>query len=171
VSAPHRRKQLSPNISTDAGISISINPVPENDCFSIRDNFDPGSIVTDESNSHSRKQLSPKISTEPEIATDLRVVFENALASIRFKFDIFSNTRNLNCLLLEKHPEVMKLIGEGIQSLVAEKLRLPMTETHLIMLSTTIILGQNSSDISQRIGEIWDSLIKMEVTLLPVVDE
>jgi hypothetical protein len=64
----------------------------------------------------------------------------------------------------------MKLIGEGIQSLVAEKWGSPAAETHIIIRSRTIILGQNSSDISQRIGEIWDSLIEMEVTLFTVTN-
>jgi hypothetical protein len=57
----------------------------------------------------------------------------------------------------------MKPIGEGIQSLVAEKCGLPTIETHRIIPSITIILGQNSSKISQMIGEIWDLFIEMEV--------
>jgi hypothetical protein len=60
VSDSHPTKQFSQKISTDEGISISINPVSENAYFSIRDSFDPDSILIDESNSHSRKQLSPK---------------------------------------------------------------------------------------------------------------
>jgi hypothetical protein len=117
----HFEKQFSLKILTDAGITISNNPVLENASFSIRDNFDSDSIVTDESNPHSRKQLSLKTSTDRGITTDFRLVFENAFASIPFNFDTFSNTRNLNSLLLEKYSEEMKPIGEGIQSLVAEK--------------------------------------------------
>jgi hypothetical protein len=42
----HFEKQSSPQISTDEGITISINPVSvsENVCFSIRDNVDSDSI-------------------------------------------------------------------------------------------------------------------------------
>jgi hypothetical protein len=65
----------------------------------------------------------------------------------------------------------VKPIGEGIQSLVAEKLGLPTTEMYIIRPSTTIILGKNSSDISQRIGEICESFIEMEVALLTVKNE
>jgi hypothetical protein len=49
----HPTKHSEPKISTDAGIMISIKPVPPNAAFSIRDNLDPDSNVTEESNLHS----------------------------------------------------------------------------------------------------------------------
>jgi hypothetical protein len=57
----------------------------------------------------------------------------------------------------------MKPIGEGIQSLVARKRGFPTVETHLIRPSTTIILGQNSPDISHRVWEICDLSIAMKI--------
>jgi hypothetical protein len=64
VSDRHRRKQLSHKISTDAGITISINPLRLNTCFSIRDNLDHDSNVSEVSDSHRAKQPSPKTSTD-----------------------------------------------------------------------------------------------------------
>jgi hypothetical protein len=58
---------------------------------------------------------------------------------------------------------VIQSIDEGIQSLMAEKRELSTDETHIIRPSTTIILGQNSSDDSKRIGEIFDLFIKRDV--------
>jgi hypothetical protein len=57
----HLRKQPSHNISTDEGISISINPVAANACFSIRDNLDFDSNLTSESELHFEKQSSANI--------------------------------------------------------------------------------------------------------------
>jgi hypothetical protein len=56
---------------------ISINPVPMNPQTSIRDNFDPDSNVTEQSDRHSEKHLKPKTSTEPGKVTNLRSVSEN----------------------------------------------------------------------------------------------
>jgi hypothetical protein len=78
VSDTHRRKQLSPKNSTDAGIMISINPVSENALFSIRDNFDPLSNLTSESEVHFEKQPSLKISTDAGIIISNNPVPENA---------------------------------------------------------------------------------------------
>jgi hypothetical protein len=47
VSDAHSRKQFSHKISIDEGISISINPVTANTPFSIRDNLDPDSNLSD----------------------------------------------------------------------------------------------------------------------------
>jgi hypothetical protein len=93
----HFKKHFSLNTSTDEGITISSNPVPANAPFSIRDNFDSDSIVTDESNPHSKKHSSPKISTDRGRATNRRLVFENILVSIRSNIDTFSKTCDLNC--------------------------------------------------------------------------
>jgi hypothetical protein len=46
---------------------ISIKPVPANAHPSIRDNFDPDSNRTDESDLHPEKQLALKISTDAGI--------------------------------------------------------------------------------------------------------
>jgi hypothetical protein len=46
---------------------------------------------------------------------------------------------------------------------VTEKWGLPTVETYRIIPSTTIIQGQNSSDIFQTSREIWDWFIEMEV--------
>jgi hypothetical protein len=43
---------------------ISINPVPANAHFSIRDNIDPDSNVTEESDMHQEKHPSPTTSTD-----------------------------------------------------------------------------------------------------------
>jgi hypothetical protein len=96
----HFEKQSSLNFSIDPGVEISSNPVPLNVSFSIRDNFDSDSIITDESNTHSRKQLSPKTSTDRGITTDFKLVFENIRPPLLSNIDTFSNTRNLNYLLL-----------------------------------------------------------------------
>jgi hypothetical protein len=84
---PHFEKQSSLKISINAGIEISSNSVLENVCFSIRGNFDPDSIIIDESKSHS---------TDRGRTTDLRLVFDNTRPSILFKIDRFSNARNIN---------------------------------------------------------------------------
>jgi hypothetical protein len=57
-------KHFSPTTSTDEGIMILTKPVFLNASFSIRDNFDPVSNVTDESDPHQEKQFSPKSSTD-----------------------------------------------------------------------------------------------------------
>jgi hypothetical protein len=66
VSDTHWRKQLSHNISTDAGISIEMKSVSEIAYFSIRDNLGPDSNINEVSDTHWRKQLSPNISTDEE---------------------------------------------------------------------------------------------------------
>jgi hypothetical protein len=46
---------------------ISIKPIRQNAAHSIRDNLDPDSNVTEESDSHSKKQLESKNSTDEGI--------------------------------------------------------------------------------------------------------
>jgi hypothetical protein len=50
--------------STDLGITISTKSVRINAYFSIRDNMDPDSNITDEKNLYSEKHPSAKISTD-----------------------------------------------------------------------------------------------------------
>jgi hypothetical protein len=45
----HQEKHLTPKTSTDEGTMISIIPVKPNASLSIRDNIDPDSNVTEES--------------------------------------------------------------------------------------------------------------------------
>jgi hypothetical protein len=49
----HSEKHPSPKNSTDAGRMISIKPVSENARLSIRDNIDPDSNLTEESDRQS----------------------------------------------------------------------------------------------------------------------
>jgi hypothetical protein len=48
----HSTKQLSFKTSTDKGIMISTNAVSRNASFSIRDNLDPDSNISEVSDSH-----------------------------------------------------------------------------------------------------------------------
>jgi hypothetical protein len=80
MSDPHRRKQDSPNTSTDAGRMISINPLTFNAYCSIRDNIDLDSNLTDVSDRHQAKQPSPKISTDPGRIISINPVRLNVLA-------------------------------------------------------------------------------------------
>jgi hypothetical protein len=57
-------KHCSPKTSTDAGRMISTKRLPMNASFSIRDNLDRGSNVTERSDLHSGKHFSRKISTD-----------------------------------------------------------------------------------------------------------
>jgi hypothetical protein len=53
---------------------ISNKIVPMNAYFSIRDNLDPDSNVTEESDLHSEKHPSPKISTDEGIMISIKPV-------------------------------------------------------------------------------------------------
>jgi hypothetical protein len=53
---------------------ISIKPVPLNVFFSIRDNLDPDSNLTKESDLHSEKHSQPKISTDEGRMISIRPV-------------------------------------------------------------------------------------------------
>jgi hypothetical protein len=74
VNDAHRAKQYSHKISTDAGISISINPAPRNAYFSSRDNLDHDSNITEVSDTHPRKQHSHTISTDAGITISINPV-------------------------------------------------------------------------------------------------
>jgi hypothetical protein len=82
--------------STDAGITISSNPVWQNACSSIRDNFDPDSNVSEVSDPHRRKQHSPMNSTDAGITISSNPVSENARFSIRDNFDPDSNVSEVS---------------------------------------------------------------------------
>jgi hypothetical protein len=84
-------KHSSPKISTDDGITIHANPLPENAFASIRTNFDRDSNVIDESDVQEEKQRSPSVSTDDGITRSVNPLQENADASIRTNFDNDSN--------------------------------------------------------------------------------
>jgi hypothetical protein len=67
----HPTKHLEPITSTDAGITISINSVPQNTSLAIRDNLDPDSNVTAVSDLHSKKHLSLNTSTDAGITISI----------------------------------------------------------------------------------------------------
>jgi hypothetical protein len=85
---------MAENLTTltlnDARIRISINPVPQNAHFSIRDNLDPDSNGTEESERHTAKHLKPKTSTELGKVKNFRSVLENTSFSIFLNFDPIS---------------------------------------------------------------------------------
>jgi hypothetical protein len=83
--------QSSPNISTDAGITISINPVSENAPSSSRDNLEPDSMISDVSDPQHAKQPSPNISIVARITISISPVSENACFSSRDNLDPDSN--------------------------------------------------------------------------------
>jgi hypothetical protein len=63
----HSEKRDVPKTSTDEGIMISIKSVPQNTHFSIRENLDSDSNITEKRDPSSEKQLSLKTSTETGI--------------------------------------------------------------------------------------------------------
>jgi hypothetical protein len=67
-------KHFSPKNSIDAGIMISIKPVPENAFASIRDNLELHSNVIEESDLHKEKHHSPKNSTDAGIMISIKIV-------------------------------------------------------------------------------------------------
>jgi hypothetical protein len=76
---------------------ISIKLVPLNAPFAIRDNRDPDSIVTEESDLQPLKHLSPKYETIAGIVINRTPDLKNPNLSIRSNFDPFSNTFDLMC--------------------------------------------------------------------------
>jgi hypothetical protein len=70
---------------------ISTKPVFANVHFSIRDNFDHVSNVTEENKSHSAKHPSPKTSTDEGTMISTKPVPQNAHFSIRDNLDLDSN--------------------------------------------------------------------------------
>jgi hypothetical protein len=66
---------------------ISVKPVPKNVRSLIRDNLDPDSKTTEESDLHFEKHLSPKTSTDEGIMISIKPVLKNAFSSIRDNLD------------------------------------------------------------------------------------
>jgi hypothetical protein len=79
----HPEKLLGPKTTTEDGIKIDFNPLPENANSSIRSNLEPLSNVTDSSDLQSEKLLGPKTTTEDGIKIDFNPLPENADSSIR----------------------------------------------------------------------------------------
>jgi hypothetical protein len=63
----HPRKQSTHKTSSDAGITISTNPLSENAFSAIRDNLEPDSNLTMKRDLHSEKALHVKVQSMLEI--------------------------------------------------------------------------------------------------------
>jgi hypothetical protein len=70
---------------------ISTKPVPRNAFFLIRDNLDPDSNRTEESDPHPEKHSLPNISTDAGITIPTNPVSVNVHLSIRDNLDPDSN--------------------------------------------------------------------------------
>jgi hypothetical protein len=82
---------------------ISIKPVALNASFSIRDNLDRDSIVTEESDLQSEKHSSPKTSTDEIIINSNKALKKYARFTIRDNLDPDSNVTEESEMHLEKH--------------------------------------------------------------------
>jgi hypothetical protein len=80
-----------PKTTTEDGISIDFNPLPENAHSSIRSNRGRFSNVSDSSDLHPEKLFLPKTTTEEGISIDFNPLPENADSSIRPNREQFSN--------------------------------------------------------------------------------
>jgi hypothetical protein len=92
---------------------IWINPVRKNASFSITDNLDRDSSLTEESDPPKEKHHSLKTSTDEGMAIHLRVEFWNASDSIRSNLGLFSITIDLMDWFSQKHFDEMILNREG----------------------------------------------------------
>jgi hypothetical protein len=92
-----------------------------NAIFSIRDNLESDSNVTEESDVQEEKHDSLKTSTDAGMVTNLRPVFENASDSIRSNLDLFSITTDLMDLFSETVFDEINLSGEGSHSRLTKK--------------------------------------------------
>jgi hypothetical protein len=70
---------------------ISIKPAPKNAYFSIRDNLDSDSNLTEKNDRHKEKQLSLKTSTDERLMISIKPISRNASFSIRDNLDPDSN--------------------------------------------------------------------------------
>jgi hypothetical protein len=77
--------------STDEGITISFNPVLPNTYCSIRDDRDPDSKITADSELHFEKHSSSKNSTDEGITISSNPISLNVCLAIREKFGSDSN--------------------------------------------------------------------------------
>jgi hypothetical protein len=100
---------------------IPIKPVPRNTDFSIRDNLDSDSNVTQESDLHSKKHFQSRISSDAGKVTHLKRLLQNVSFPISFNFDTISNAIDLMRVCREIHLEGMISIVEGIQSRLPEE--------------------------------------------------
>jgi hypothetical protein len=82
-----QEKHPLPKTSTDKGRTISTKPAIENAPFSIHDNLNLHSNVTEESDSHSEKQFAPENRTELGTLTKLRDARSNVCDSILSNLD------------------------------------------------------------------------------------
>jgi hypothetical protein len=135
---------------------ISIKPASLNAQFTISDNLDPDSNVTEESDLHLHKHSVFKTSTDAGIWTNFKPVFENIPLSICFNLEPFSKTTDVNLSLPEMLSDEMNSIREGIQRVLPEKCPPPTAETNRITPSVTINRGQNSPAIFQTTREVCD---------------
>jgi hypothetical protein len=142
---------------------ISIKPVPRNAFFSIRDNLDPDSNITEESDLQQRKHPSPKTSIDEGILTNFKPVCKNILFGICFSIEPFSNTTNSNILFSETHSEVRHSADEGIHRMLSENSPRSITETRRMTPSVTINRGQNCVAMFQTTGEVSDLGFAIEV--------
>jgi hypothetical protein len=88
----------SSKTSSDAGITILINPLSDNACHPIRGNLDSDSNVSEVSDPHPSEQPSLKISTDAGIPISINSVTANVCFSIRNKFDPDSNVGEVSDL-------------------------------------------------------------------------
>jgi hypothetical protein len=144
---------------------ISIKPVPQNAFASIRDNLEPDSNVTEESEMHSEKQLSAKTSTDAGIWTNFKPVFENILVPRLSMFDSLSKTTDLSSSFFETLCDAINLVGDGSHRMLPEADPQPRVETHWITPSTTINRGQNSPEIPQTTWEVGELGFAIEFDL------
>jgi hypothetical protein len=108
---------------------ISINPVPQNAQSSIRDNREPDSKITEESDLHSEKQESPNDLTDEGRMRAFKRVEQNDLWPIRDNLERCSNAIDCNFNVEKMHLDLMNSIAEGSQSLSREKERAQTVET------------------------------------------
>jgi hypothetical protein len=101
--------------------------------FSIRDNFDSDSKVTDESNRHFEKQFTVRNSTDEGILRNFNAVSEKIFVGMCSKIERFSNTIDRKPLLWEKHLESMISMNEGIHRILSMKRPVSIAETWRIV--------------------------------------
>jgi hypothetical protein len=112
---------------------LSTKLIPKKESCSIRDNLDPDSNATEESDLHLAKHSSPKTLTDAGIMTSITPIRQNAYDSIRDNLDSDSNVTAESDL----HPE---------------KQFSPKTSTDAVRVISTKPLPQN------ELGSIRDNL-------------
>jgi hypothetical protein len=92
---------------------ISFKTVKLNTAFSICDNLDPDSNLTEESLTHPQKQPPPKTSTDAGRMISTKPDLQKAPQSIRDNFDPDSNVTEERYLHSEKQDSAKTSIDEG----------------------------------------------------------